>query len=46
MRKQKASKAGIPRARSIPMPGAGTDKTKRGIETPAPVVVLVEPQLV
>jgi tRNA/rRNA methyltransferase len=27
------------------MAGAGTDKTKRWIETPAPVVVLVEPQL-
>jgi len=27
------------------MPGAGTDKTKRWIATPAPVVVLVEPQL-
>ncbi len=27
------------------MPGAGTDKTKRWLETPAPVVVLVEPQL-
>jgi tRNA/rRNA methyltransferase len=27
------------------MPGAGTDKTKRWIETPAPNVVLVEPQL-
>ena len=27
------------------MSGAGTDKTKRWIETPAPVVVLVEPQL-
>jgi tRNA/rRNA methyltransferase len=27
------------------MPGAGTDKTKNWIETPAPVVVLVEPQL-
>src|SRR5215467_4784440 len=27
------------------MPGAGTDKTKRWIETPAPSVVLVEPQL-
>ena len=27
------------------MPGAGTDKTKRWIETPGPVVVLVEPQL-
>ena len=27
------------------MPGAGTDKTKRWIETPAPLVVLVEPQL-
>jgi len=27
------------------MPGAGTDKTKRWTETPAPIVVLVEPQL-
>jgi tRNA/rRNA methyltransferase len=27
------------------MPGAGTDKTKRWVEEPAPVVVLVEPQL-
>src|SRR5471032_2245666 len=27
------------------MPGAGTDKTKRWIERPGPVVVLVEPQL-
>jgi tRNA/rRNA methyltransferase len=27
------------------MPGAGTDKTRNWIETPAPVVVLVEPQL-
>jgi len=27
------------------MPGAGTDKTKRWIEQPGPVVVLVEPQL-
>ena len=27
------------------MPGAGTDKTKRWVETPAPIVVLVEPQL-
>ncbi len=27
------------------MPGAGTDKTKRWVEAPAPVVVLVEPQL-
>jgi tRNA/rRNA methyltransferase len=27
------------------MPGAGTDKTKRWIETPGPVIVLVEPQL-
>jgi tRNA/rRNA methyltransferase len=27
------------------MPGAGTDKTKRWIKTPAPIVVLVEPQL-
>lgn len=29
----------------VSMPGAGTDKTKRWIETPAPIVVLVEPQL-
>src|SRR4029079_15352597 len=29
----------------VRMPGAGTDKTKRWVETPAPVVVLVEPQL-
>jgi len=29
----------------ICMPGAGTDKTKHWIETPAPIVVLVEPQL-
>jgi tRNA/rRNA methyltransferase len=27
------------------MPGAGTDKTKRWVEQPAPIVVLVEPQL-
>ena len=27
------------------MAGSGTDKTKRWIETPAPVVILVEPQL-
>ena len=27
------------------MPGAGTDKTKRWIEQPAPVIVLVEPQM-
>ncbi len=27
------------------MPGAGTDKTKRWVETPGPVVILVEPQL-
>jgi tRNA/rRNA methyltransferase len=27
------------------MPGSGTDKTKRWIETPGPVVILVEPQL-
>ena len=27
------------------MPGAGTDKTKRWIEGPGPIVVLVEPQL-
>jgi hypothetical protein len=27
------------------MPGAGTDKTKRWHEGPAPVVILVEPQL-
>ena len=27
------------------MPGAGTDKTRRWIEQPAPIVILVEPQL-
>src|SRR5262245_16324664 len=27
------------------MPGAGTDKTKRWVDEPAPVVILVEPQL-
>jgi tRNA/rRNA methyltransferase len=27
------------------MPGAGTDKTKRWIETPGPIIILVEPQL-
>ena len=27
------------------MPGAGTDKTKRWIEQPGPIMVLVEPQL-
>ncbi len=27
------------------MPGAGTDKTKRWIAEPAPVVILMEPQL-
>jgi tRNA/rRNA methyltransferase len=27
------------------MPGAGTDKTKRWIATPAPAIILVEPQL-
>jgi tRNA/rRNA methyltransferase len=27
------------------MPGAGTDKTRNWIETPGPVIVLVEPQL-
>ena len=27
------------------MPGAGTDKTKNWIETPGPIMVLVEPQL-
>jgi len=27
------------------MPGAGTDKTKRWIEAPAPTIILVEPQL-
>ena len=27
------------------MPGAGTDKTRNWIETPGPVVILVEPQL-
>src|SRR5216684_3330488 len=27
------------------MPGAGTDKTKNWIETPGPIIILVEPQL-
>jgi tRNA/rRNA methyltransferase len=27
------------------MPGAGTDKTRNWIETPGPIIVLVEPQL-
>jgi tRNA/rRNA methyltransferase len=27
------------------MPGAGTDKTKRWVETPGPAVILVEPQM-
>jgi len=27
------------------MPGAGTDKTKTWVAAPAPVVILVEPQL-
>ena len=27
------------------MPGAGTDKTKRWVQQPGPVVILVEPQL-
>jgi tRNA/rRNA methyltransferase len=27
------------------MPGSGTDKTRRWVETPGPVVILVEPQL-
>src|SRR5471032_495842 len=27
------------------MPGAGTDKTKRWVEAPGPVVILVEPQM-
>src|SRR5216684_2845291 len=27
------------------MPGAGTDKTRNWIETPGPIVILVEPQL-
>lgn len=27
------------------MPGAGTDKTKRWVEQPGPVIILVEPQL-
>src|ERR1700674_4414673 len=45
MRKQKDGRAAIPSARRVVMPGAGTDKTKRWIEQPAPIVVLVEPQL-
>src|SRR3984957_53612 len=32
-------------ARGGAMPGAGTDKTKRWVETPGPVLILVEPQL-
>jgi tRNA/rRNA methyltransferase len=45
--RRKAAKA---RTHTLPenaqtMPGAGTDKTKRWIAQPAPVVVLVEPQL-
>src|SRR6266436_1336 len=27
------------------MPGAGTDKTRNWIETPGPIIILVEPQL-
>src|SRR5215472_10465737 len=27
------------------MPGAGTDKTKDWVETPGPIIILVEPQL-
>src|SRR5512143_1806075 len=30
---------------TLTMPGAGTDKTKRWIKMPAPIVVLAEPQL-
>ena len=30
---------------ALPMPGAGTDKTKEWEERPGPVIVLVEPQL-
>src|SRR5882672_10554484 len=41
----RADSAAIPPARRVLMPGAGTDKTKRWIEQPAPIVVLVEPQL-
>ena len=37
--------AAIPARAEVTMPGAGTDKTKRWLETPAPIVVLVEPQL-
>ena len=36
---------GICPPRSTACPAPGTDKTKRWIETPAPVVILVEPQL-
>jgi len=41
----KYDKGGYTAPTEIDMPGAGTDKTKRWIETPAPIVVLVEPQL-
>src|SRR5262249_40701768 len=33
------------RAGLLIMPGAGTDKTRSWIETPGPIIVLVEPQL-
>src|SRR6201995_4492890 len=48
--RDKRQRARMRRAGRLPieehgMPGAGTDKTKRWIETPGPVVILVEPQL-
>src|SRR3984885_11821535 len=41
----KSDDRGDVRAATTPMPGAGTDKTKRWAQEPAPIVILVEPQL-
>src|SRR4029077_11847373 len=35
----------LDRRGALAMPGSGTDKTRNWIETPGPVIVLVEPQL-
>src|ERR1700759_4925554 len=48
--RDKRQRARMRRAGRLPieehgMPGAGTDKTKRWVEAPGPVVILVEPQL-
>src|SRR5438128_1308469 len=40
-----APAASLYRATESAMPGAGTDKTKRWVAAPAPIVILVEPQL-